>query len=183
LPPERNAFNLLQYGHSNPVNYKDPLGLDAITDDEGIQDCIWCIYTKAGFGHSNAEESLWVTCAEGEGFGCIVWPSTKEAGTSRISQTTWQGATPQDACALIHTHPRKKTPKPSDCENCDVYQAHRLGMPIYSVHPSGIWKYDPQDKEVGKGKFSMEAGGKWFKGAKKRCKKPCQGIPVPGGKR
>ncbi|MCP4606049.1 MAG: RHS repeat-associated core domain-containing protein [Proteobacteria bacterium] len=171
LPPGRSASNLYIYAINNPIANYDPWGLDAVTNDKGIQDCIYCIYYKAGYGHHNTEEAFWVICEKNK-LSCELWPPTANQGTSVQSNTKFKGKIPKNACALFHTHPRQKPQKPSTCPGCDTDVARGLGMPIYSVHPNGIWKFDPNS-----GKITNEAGKKWYKPIKERCKKPCKGLP------
>jgi RHS repeat-associated protein len=164
--------NLFAYTSGDPLNEYDPTGLDAITDDPGVQKCMWCIYNKAGQGGWNYEEAFWVRCTP-DGFKCSMWPSTKDQGTSTTSSIKFKGTTPQDACAIVHTHPMKKKAPPSSCPGCDVDIADRLKMPIYSVHPSGVWKYDPNTKNT-----TQESGKTWWEGPKQVCGKgkPCAGL-------
>jgi RHS repeat-associated protein len=172
LPPERGAANLYLYGLGNPVNFFDLVGLDALTNDLGIQDCMFCIFWQAGQGLRDIEEGMWVTCSGGK-YHCEIWPSTNRPGNSR-KVTTSSSPRPQDACAIVHTHPRARPPKPSTCKqpNCDVIVSRRLNLPIYTVHPSGVWKYDPST-----GMTTQELAAGWYRDPKKRCKKPCQGLP------
>lgn len=51
--------------------------------------------------------------------------------------------------------------------------ANRQRPPIYVVHPSGIWSYDPKNPDAG---FTQEGEPSWFKAPKLRCKKPCNGF-------
>jgi len=171
LPPERSAFNLFEYALSNPLYYRDRLGLDAATSDKGVRQCIYCIFQRGGYGNRNSEEALWLTCDDDGKFGCQVWPSTARQGNSNRSTTSTSGV-PSDACGLVHTHPRRKPATPSTCQGCDVDVSDRLGMPVYTVHPGGIWKYDPTTKQT-----TLEKPGGWAKEFKKTCgKKPCKGL-------
>lgn len=88
------------------------------------------------------------------------------------SSTRFRGKVPDNACGLIHTHPRNKPAPPSDCEGCDKDVSKRLGIPIYTVRPSGIWKYDPSTDVT-----TQEETSKWSKEARKQCgKRPCEGL-------
>jgi RHS repeat-associated protein len=169
LPPERNAVNLYLYALASPIRAYDPLGLDEFTDDTGVQDCMYCVFAKAGFGHRNIEEGFWLQC-DGTKYTCALWPSTKSQGDSSRT-TTSTSPRPTDACGIFHTHPRGKEAQPSDCRGCDIDIAESQRLPIYSIHPSGIWKYDPSTDQT-----TQELGRKWFKELKRRCKKPCEGI-------
>ena len=171
LPPERDAANLYLYGRANPLRFMDLVGLDALTQDSGVQDCMYCIFWRAGQGLRDIEEGMWVTCSGGQ-FHCELWPSTERQGNSR-KVTTTSSPRPPDACAIVHTHPRRRPARPSACKqpNCDVVVAKRQRLPIYTVHPSGVWKYDPNTDQV-----TRELGSDWFQDPKKRCKKPCEGL-------
>lgn len=169
LPPERNSLNPYRYAQANPLGFFDALGLDSNTDDSGVQDCMFCIFFKAGYGFSNTEEGFWLTCDGGK-LGCQIWPATARQGNSSRSSTS-SSPRPPNACGIFHTHPRQKPGEPSSCEGCDVSVSEDSGLPIYVVHPSGLWKYDPNSDKV-----TQEGGPDWSKGPKKRCKKPCEGL-------
>ena len=171
LPPERDAANFYLYGHANPLRFMDLVGLDALTQDSGVQDCMYCIFWRSGQGLRDIEEGMWVTCSGGQ-FHCELWPSTERRGNSR-KVTTTSSPRPPDACAIVHTHPRRRPARPSTCKqpNCDVIVAKRQRLPIYTVHPSGVWKYDPDTDQV-----TRELGSDWFQDPEKRCKKPCKGL-------
>ncbi len=171
LPPERSALNLFSFALANPTAYFDPLGLDAITDDTGIRKCIYCIFKKAGFGMKGTEEAFWATCKDGK-LGCSLWPSSAKSGTTTRSTTSFRGRIPEGACGIFHTHPRKKPGPPSSCTGCDEDVSRRRGIPIYTVHPSGIWKFDPHS-----GKTTLEVPSGWSKDFRKQCgKRPCEGL-------
>lgn len=169
LPPEREAFNVYRYANQSPLRFYDPYGLDAFTDDPNVQDCMYCVYAKAGFGQRNIEEGFWLQC-NGSSFSCDIWPSTKRQGTSE-KVTTTSSPRPPDACAIFHTHPRQKKPEPSACRGCDVDVSKAQRLPMYTIHPSGVWKYDPATDQI-----TQEAGKDWFKAPRDRCKKPCEGL-------
>jgi RHS repeat-associated protein len=169
LPPERDAVNVFRYAHANPLRVYDPLGLDAFSDDPGVQDCMYCVFSKAGFGQMNIEEGFWLQC-DGTKYTCSIWPSTKRQGTSTRTTTT-SSPRPPGACGIFHTHPRGKEPQPSDCRGCDIDISKAQRLPVYTIHPSGVWKYDPNTDLI-----TQELGSKWFKDPKKRCNKPCEGL-------
>ena len=165
--------HVFSYARSAPLLVVDPYGLDAITNDPGIQNCIYCIYDRGGYGNWNFEESLWVVC-DPSGYKCVLWPATKRQGSSAKSTTSWNGPIPQNACGLIHTHPRKKKSDPSsNCKDCDVETATQIGMPVYTAHPDGIWKYDPQTQQTTK-----EHDNTFWNPLAKRCKgQVCKNLP------
>jgi RHS repeat-associated protein len=165
--------NLYQYADGDPIGIYDPSGLDAVTDDPQIQKCTYCIFTKAGSGWYNSEEAFWIICDPTNGYNCEMWPSTKRQGTSSDSTTTFKNKVPDHACGIMHTHPLLKPAKPSTCSGCDVDQAIKIGMPIYTAHPTGIWKYDPKTKQT-----TREADSQWPNGPKRACGKgdPCAGL-------
>jgi len=167
-------MNSYLYVNANPLGYYDPLGLDAFTSDQGVQDCMYCVFASAGFGHRSIEEGFWLVCSGGS-FTCDIWPSTVRQGTTTLT-TTSSSPRPPDACAIFHTHPRDKGGEPSSCKGCDTSISISQKLPIYVIHPSGVWKYDPDT-----GTVSQELKRNWFKAPKKRCKtqkrKPCEGLP------
>ncbi len=183
FPPERATSNLFVYALGNPLSNYDPLGLrskkkkkpkppivnDPVTKDPDMITCIYCLFKSAGSGFRNSEEALWITCDPSGKFGCSVWPSTANQGTSTKSSTSFKGTIPANMCGLMHTHPLKKPAEPSTCKGCDVDVSKRLGVPIYTVHPTGIWRFDPTS-----GKVEQVEDADWDKRFKKICgKKPC----------
>src|SRR5262249_34652400 len=144
------------------------LGLDAITEDTHIQDCAYCMFSLVGYGNSpgKVEAAMLVTCGAG-GRDCRVLPFTNE-----YDKSSQKFEKPKDFCAYFHTHPRTDISGPSDNDKNESKKP-AIGVPFYVVHPTGgITKYDPKT-----GVTKNESGPEWMKGAKKRCKKPCDGIP------
>jgi len=187
FPPERATSNLFVYALANPLLSYDPLGLrpknkkkkkpknqtpivnDPVTKAPDMIRCIYCLYQSGGSGFWNKEESLWIICDPSGTYNCSVWPSTANQGDSVRSSTKFKGTRPANTCGIMHTHPRSKPAKPSTCQGCDEDISRNLGMPIYTVHPTGIWRFDPTS-----GKVEQVEGSDWVERFKKACgKKPC----------
>ena len=169
-----SLIHLFSYSKSNSLFFFDPLGKDALTENPTVLDCFFCLLSSAGFGVFPWEAAAWVTgvdSANGSSFNCIGWPFSRETAHAQ-----WRGQRPPGIRALAHTHPtRSRTtsrtgPKPSDK---DEETAGQLGVPVYTISPGGIWKYDPRTDQT-----TLEAPSNWTKGPKARCKgrKPCDGV-------
>ncbi len=61
-----------------------------------------------------------------------------------------------DAIAIFHTHPLRTQPSPS---SIDAALAKRLGIPVYTVQPEGVFRVDPA------GRVTQEAGRGWRRSA------------------
>lgn len=93
-----------------------------------------CLFKAANWGWDPREQSSWMmkgTC------GLQRWPWSAEN-----AKATWKGPVPQDACAIVHTHPKKSPgggsmdPMPS---SGDQGTANRLGKCNYVLSQDGIW--------------------------------------------
>jgi len=69
--------------------------------------------------------------------------------SAQNAKETWRGPIPQDACAIVHTHPKKSAggssmePKPS---SGDQDTANRLGKCNYVVSRDGIFVAIPNSQ-------------------------------------
>jgi JAB domain-containing protein similar to deubiquitination enzymes len=93
------------------------------------------LWEEAGFGGQAVERAAWVLAVGPDHLVWRTWPD--EHGYLRAH---WTGAVPEDAVAIVHTHPAKVDPKPSPQ---DIETARRLGLPVYTVSRVGIWKAEP----------------------------------------
>jgi RHS repeat-associated protein len=176
--------NLYTFGNSNPSVYFDPLGLDAITDDEGIQDCSYCLYKLGGWGNRKGYERAMLVFCDDTGKRCMILPADGPGTGGTSARTKAKVGLPMSEwdklCAIIHTHPRAGTTRADDPG--DMKQARKAkqgrGVPIYVIHPTGgITKWDPATPEL---PSQQMAEPSWTEGPKERCGgEPCAGIDVP----
>lgn len=90
------------------------------------------LWEKSGFGGPPLELAAWVLAVDVDHLRWQAWPD----GRSHL-QAHWRGSIPAAAVAIVHTHPTVVDPKPS---LQDIETARRLGMPVYTVSRTGIWK-------------------------------------------
>jgi len=93
------------------------------------------LWAAADFGHTPGERAAWVVPDASEGLRWVNWPDGR-----RFLTAHWKGPVPPGAVAIVHTHPAVVDPKPSAQ---DVNTARGLGLPVYTVSRSGIWKVVP----------------------------------------
>lgn len=92
------------------------------------------LWEAADFGYTPRERAAWVV-PDAEGVRWVSWPNGRQFLTAR-----WTGPAPRGAVAIVHTHPAMVDPRPSEH---DIETARRLGVPVYTVSRSGIWKALP----------------------------------------
>ena len=92
------------------------------------------LWELAGYGNDRSEHAAWVVAGSG-GLAWRAWPSD-----GRYLQSRWTGPTPANAIAIVHTHPATVNPLPSVQ---DRETAAQLGLAVYTVSRSGIWKVEP----------------------------------------
>jgi hypothetical protein len=78
--------------------------------------------------------------------------------------------------AQAHTHPTRcrtmrSGPRPSAQDQSVGDQLH---VPVFTVSPDGIWRYDPNSKDI-----TRIAPNNWYREPQDRNCKPCEGIPQP----
>ncbi|HEY2093356.1 MAG TPA: RHS repeat-associated core domain-containing protein [Thermoanaerobaculia bacterium] len=150
--------DLYNYAFADPVNYVDPFGLDALTQDPNVRRCFFHLWKLAGFGADPTERSTWIT-HKNSVYGTVPW-----ASSATPHHDTWPGdkPIPDDTVAQAHTHPDSLDPRPSTGGSAsrptDAFDARSTGIPYYTISRKGIWKVDPQ------GHVSQEEGPNWRKG-------------------
>ncbi len=93
------------------------------------------LWAKAGFGGPPLELAAWVLSVDASHVRWQAWPDGRQH-----LQAHWRGPVPAEAVAIVHTHPAVVDPKPSPQ---DIVTARRLGIPVYTVSRTGIWKAGP----------------------------------------
>ena len=102
--------------------------------EAGLRAPAFRLWELAGYGNDQSEHAAWVVAGSG-GLAWRAWPSDR-----RYLQARWAGPTPAGAIAIVHTHPAAVNPLPSPQ---DRTTADRLGLAVYTVSRSGIWKVEP----------------------------------------
>ncbi|MEO8585336.1 MAG: Mov34/MPN/PAD-1 family protein [Acidobacteriota bacterium] len=98
------------------------------------------LWESASFGSTPQERAAWVVPDGSEGVRWVNWPSGR-----RFLTEQWKGPVPAGVVAIVHTHPAMVDPKPSAQ---DVETARRLGVPVYTISRSAIWKAEPNGSIV-----------------------------------
>lgn len=93
-----------------------------------------------------------------EGPAWRTWPWDR-----RDLQSRWVGPPPPRAFAIVHTHPGIVDPRPSDNDRAT---AARLGIAVYTVSRSGIWRAVPT------GAVTRVWDERWWDGCERA--KPCR---------
>lgn len=110
------------------------------------------LWEAARFGQDVSESAAWVLKDDAGRLRWLAWPAEQ-----RVRRAEWGGPVPADAVAIAHTHPTAGDPKPSPE---DVATARRLGVPVYTVSRSGIWKAVPD------GSIVPVDDSRWWSGCK-----------------
>jgi RHS repeat-associated protein len=131
--------NRFTYVFNNPLELVDPFGLDAITADPNIRECMCQLWRKAGYGFYPEERAAWIIDSDGVR-SCLIWP-----WTAQRKRETFGGPIPKGAGGIVHTHPTRhpqtpSSPKPSP-EDCKT--AMNRNMPVYVVSHEGVYKCEP----------------------------------------
>jgi hypothetical protein len=98
------------------------------------------LWKASGFGQEISERAAWVLKDDIGRLRWLAWPDGR-----RYLRARWDGPVPADAVAIAHTHPTTVDPKPSEQ---DMETARQLGVPVYTVTRSGIWKAAPDGSVV-----------------------------------
>jgi hypothetical protein len=121
--------------------------------EASLRDEAFRLWERCGFGADRTERAAWVLPAP-DGVAWKAWPWDR-----RYLESRWLGPTPANAVAIVHTHPAIVDPRPSFT---DVATAVRLGIPVYTVSRSGIWKAEPS------GALARVGDERWWAGCASR---------------
>lgn len=116
------------------------------------------LWVDSYFGKASLsfERAAWIQYNEQSGYEFLWWQKssdlTRVSWNEYIPSITWKKGIPLDVIALAHTHPENVDPKPSPN---DSSVAKKLGIPIYTISKSGIWKVTPD------GTIIQEADRHW----------------------
>ena len=121
------------------------------------------LFQACGFGLDRSERAAWVVRSPGGSLAWHPWPWDR-----RYLQSRWLGPTPEGAFAIVHTHPTVVDPRPSPT---DRDTAERLGVAVYTVSRSGIWRAEPD------GAVTRVGDENWWAGCK--AGKPCRESAGP----
>lgn len=102
--------------------------------EAGLREEAFRLWRAGGFGGDRSERAAWVVRAAA-GVAWRDWPWDR-----RYLESRWLGPPPGGALAIVHTHPAVVDPRPSDTDRAT---ATRLGVAVYTVSRSGIWKAEP----------------------------------------
>lgn len=131
--------------------------------EASLRDEAFRLWEASGFGADRSERAAWVVGAPA-GVTWRVWPSDR-----RYLESRWVGPTPAGAFGIVHTHPAVVDPRPS---LTDRATAARLGVAVYTVSRSGIWKAEPG------GAVTRVGDERWWAGCEAH--KHCREAVPPG---
>jgi RHS repeat-associated protein len=137
--------NFYQYALNWPTSLTDPFGLDAMTADPNIRQCLCMLWRDAGGGVWQTERAAWIMNNSGA-YSCMRWPFSSD-----YKKEQWKGPVPKMAAGIAHTHPTRGIggsrggPRPS---GGDEETAKKIKLPVYVVTEEGVWKYDPCTKKT-----------------------------------
>jgi len=107
----------------------------------------FCLYRAVQYGAASYERAAWIV-ASGGSVSLDWWPASYAR-----EKETFSGVIPAAAVAFVHTHPNSASPQPS---HGDKQTSARLGLPLYVIAQSAIWRTDGSaDTQV--------AGGDWWR--------------------
>lgn len=134
--------------------------------EAGLRDEAFRLWKAAGFGVERSEVAAWAVPGA-SGVTWRAWPSDRRDLRSR-----WLGPPPPGAVAIVHTHPAVVDPRPS---STDRATAARLGVAVYTVSRSGIWKAEPG------GGVTRVGDERWWAGceARKHCREDVPAVAAP----
>ncbi len=137
------------------------IAADELTANPMTLACAKKVYEQGQLvGRSRGEAGASMSLNEGGGLIChrITWSIAGGAVEIKV---------PRGAIAVIHTHPPQTRDWPS---REDAALARRLGIPVYTLQPYGIWRVDRA------GKISKEASRGWIQRAGRA---PAKVAPPP----
>jgi RHS repeat-associated protein len=137
------------YVGDDPINFRDPSGLDQLTADPHMQEMMEDLWKYSGSGMRPEEQGAWVTQDPTTSkYSCVPWPQTHESNALSLRRG-W--TKPPNTVAIVHTHPAvgHRTQEPDDAGDRQVAQATQV--PIYTItKQNGIGKYDPATGQASK---------------------------------
>lgn len=99
-----------------------------------VREMVQSLWVDSWMGTICQERGAWILRHSDGGYSCKQVPST-----SRCRRLTFSGDRPSNAVAFIHTHPNSAAAISPD----DNQAARKIGLPMYTLHRSGLWKFDP----------------------------------------
>jgi hypothetical protein len=102
--------------------------------EDGLLDRVGAELLRRAGPDFTAHEQAAFLIHEQSGVGCVLWPSTDES-----ARATYEGRPPENAVAIIHTHPHGWF-MPSQV---DRLLSIRVGLPVVVVTPSRITAVNP----------------------------------------
>jgi RHS repeat-associated protein len=154
-----NDSNLYEYAFSDPVDYVDPSGLDALTNDPHALSIMASLFRKAGSGLKDTERAAYILQDPSTGkYLCFNLPFSAEH--HKESFPKWKHPW---AVALIHSHPIGGVEVANDPG--DSKAAESLSITSYVVSRGGVHKYVPPagaKAKAGSGQETLEVDNRTY---------------------
>ncbi|MFC1853025.1 hypothetical protein ACFL27_22740 [candidate division CSSED10-310 bacterium] len=112
----------------------------APTQDIIVQDYFYNLWKNSGFGFMDFERSAFLLYDE-SGFAFFKWGAV----VNHRRRQMYIGCIPENAIAIVHTHPNIGVSVPSWIDK-KTGTAHNLMM--YVLSRDGVWKYNPATKKI-----------------------------------
>lgn len=125
--------------------------------DESITKEFMKAWNRSHNGIDSIEAGIYIFRNVDGSYRCIEMRYTNEPGGIT---TTMDPA----AIALVHTHPTRLDPKPSDA---DIRVADKYCVPIFTITSWGMYMYDPKTKKITLIQHNLEwlSASKWKRNA------------------
>ena len=110
----------------------------ALSSDPHVRGILNTLWRLSKFGSTCEERGAWIVRQADGSYSCLQVPATHQCDA-----LTFSPLRPINAVAFVHTHPNRSAGARENDLN-DQLAAHRIGLPMYTLHRMGLWEYDPR---------------------------------------
>ncbi|MEO8217749.1 MAG: hypothetical protein ABI718_11765 [Acidobacteriota bacterium] len=116
----------------------------ALVEDARFRGMLNILWKASRFGTTCEERGAWIIRDADGSYSCLQVPVTHQC-----DELSFSPLRPLNAVAFVHTHPNRSSGARDNDLN-DQLAAHRIGLPMYTLHRLGVWKYDPHTGITGR---------------------------------